>query len=236
MGLLKSLFLFIYYKIRGDNHIRILGDGKLELDSTVILRHCTIIIGSNARLKIGTESKLIKSDIYINDGSCDIENYSIFDNTNISVEKGNIEIGHHSKIACKRIWVRFGGHVSIGNYTNINHGSEIRCDEEVLIGAFNQISYNVRIWDTNTHKILTKYERRNLTQEHFPYFGWEDSRPETKPVFIGNDCWIGENAVIMKGSSIDDESIIGFGTMVIGKYIPKHSRVVNERILRISLL
>lgn len=236
MGLLKSIYTFIYYKICGGNHIRIIGDGKLELDSTVILRHCSIIINPNAKLKIGRDAKLIKSNIYINDGRCDIENDCIFDNTNISIEKGAMDIGHHCKIACKRIWVRFGGVVSVGDYTNINQGSEIRCDEKVAIGSYNQISYNVRIWDSNTHNILPGPERRKLTQKHFPYFGWEDSRPETKPVFIGNDCWIGENAVVMKGSSIDDESIVGFGTMIIGKAIPKHSRVVNERILRITSL
>lgn len=70
--------------------------------------------------------------------------------------------------------------------------------------------------------------------ETYPYFGFENERPSTRMVVIGNDCWIGEGAAILKGTSIGDESIIGFGTLVAGKDIPARSRVIEKRTLTIS--
>ena len=42
-----------------------------------------------------------------------------------------------------------------------------------------------------------------------------------KPVKIGNDCWIGGNAIILPGIKIGDGSIIGAGS-VVTRDIPEH--------------
>jgi hypothetical protein len=62
--------------------------------------------------------------------------------------------------------------------------------------------------------------------------GWD----RTRPVTIGNDVWIGMNAVILPGVSIDDQAIIGAGS-VVHDDIPSHSvaagnpcRVVRSRV------
>jgi maltose O-acetyltransferase len=154
----------------------------------------------------------------------------------ITIDNGEVKIADHTKISCKRIWIRFGGNLTIDRYTNINSGSEIRCDEAIDIGSFNQISYNVCIWDTNTHTILTPEERRKVTMEKYPYFGYESTRPQTAKISIGNDCWIGEDATIFKGTIIGDGSVIGYGTLVANKNIPANSRVVNRRELSIDNL
>lgn len=76
------------------------------------------------------------------------------------MDNGSLVIGNHTKLACQRFWIRFGGKCKIGNYTNINSGTEIRVDELVCIGDFCQISYNIRIWDTNTHCIYPSEKRK----------------------------------------------------------------------------
>ena len=101
------------------------------------------------------------------------------DRTTLIINNGSVVVHDHAKLSVRRVWVRFGGVVDIGRYTNINANSEIRCDDSVSIGAYNQISYNVRIWDTNTHSLLDKSERRTLTETRFPYFGYEKERPIT---------------------------------------------------------
>ena len=63
--------------------------------------------------------------------------------------------------------------VRIGNYNNINERSWLRADEQITIGDYNQISYNVMIWDTNTHNIYTPSKRRELTEKYYPFFGYE---------------------------------------------------------------
>lgn len=54
----------------------------------------------------------------------------------------------------------------------------------------------------------------------------------TKPVSIGNNVWIGENAVILAGSQIGDGCIIGANSVIRG-FIPDNSIVVgNNRIIK----
>ena len=55
----------------------------------------------------------------------------------------------------------------------------------------------------------------------------------TKPVTIGNDIWIGANAVILPGVSIGDHSVVAAGA-VVTKDVPPHSLVagVPARIIK----
>lgn len=236
MGLLTSALTLVRYHICGNNHIHVIGNGTLSIHHKVKLCNSKIFIYPGASLTIEDGCRIENATISIEKGECILCTNVIIQNTAINIEDGKISISRHTKLSCKRVWVRFGGELSIGEYTNINEGSEIRCDEKVSIGSFNQISYNVRIWDTNTHTILSTEDRRKTTIDKFPYFGYEKSRPKTAPVAIGDDCWIGEQAAIMKGSTVGDECIVGFGTLVVGKTLPPGSRAVNEIKLKISTL
>lgn len=234
MGLLTTVITLVRYRIYGNNYVHVIGDGTLSTHHNVRVHNTKIFIYPGASLTIEEGCIIENATISIEKGECVLCKNVIIQNTAINIEDGKTSINHHAKVCCKRVWVRFGGELSIGEYTNINDGSEIRCDEKISIGAFNQISYNVRIWDTNTHNILSVDERRDLTVKKYPYFGYEESRPETAPVKIGDDCWIGERAAVLKGSDIGDGSIVGFDTFISGKKIPSYSRVINERVLKIS--
>lgn len=233
MGLLATTISFLYHWIRGRNHVRIIGHGTLNINRNVKLRNSRIYVYPEASLTIEDGCQLDGVSISIVRGNCTLGQKNILEGVSINIESGSMCVGHHTKIVCKRIWIRFGGNLNIGHYTNINNGSEIRCDESVSIGSFNQISYNVRIWDTNTHTILSPEDRRKITVEKFPYFGFEENRPVTSPMRIGNDCWIGENCTILKGSNIGDCCILGFGTLVTGNKLQKKSIAVNKHELHI---
>ena len=131
------------------------------------------------------------------------------------------------------IWIRFKGKVAIGSRNAINEGTEIRCDHEVKIGDYNQISYNCTIWDTNTHNLYKAEERRRITDEQYPDFGLEFEKPKTSPVNIGNDCWIGRNASILKGGMLADKCIVGYGTLITNFSAPKNSTIINEPVIKI---
>lgn len=47
------------------------------------------------------------------------------------------------------------------------------------------------------------------------------------PVTIGNNCWIGAGAIILRGSQIGDNAIIGAGSIIKG-IIPNNSIVYSE--------
>lgn len=233
MGLLTSAIKLVRYRISGNNYVHVIGNGTLEIHHNVKLYNSRIFVYPGTSLTIEDGCRINNAIISIEKGEFRLCNNGIIQNTAINIEDGQVEISHHAKLCCKRVWVRFGGELSIGQYTNINDGSEIRCDEQVLIGAFNQISYNVRIWDTNTHSILPPEKRRKITIEKFPYFGYENTRPKTAPVIIGDDCWIGEQSAILKASTIGDRCIVGFKTIIAGKNIPADSKVITDAAIRI---
>ena len=47
-------------------------------------------------------------------------------------------------------------------------------------------------------------------------------------IIIGKNCWIGANTIILKGTRIGDNSIIGAGSVVRGE-IPNGSLVIQKR-------
>lgn len=255
--LLQTKFRYLWSR----SYVRVFPDANINIDNSAKISESHITIGSQGNLEIAKDVKIIntlifvkngsvkidnnaligceksKTIIYVEDGDCIILNHCrIGDNKNdceIKVEKGYLILGAFSKFGGSRIWIRFGGNLEIGEYTNINHGTEIRCDEKVSIGSFCQISYNIRIWDTNTHEMLTKQERRKRTTDYFPIYGKEISKPKTEPVYIGDDCWIGENCAILKGSNIGDECVIGFHTIITGKEIPAGKTALSKAEIRI---
>lgn len=213
-------------------YFRVCNGAELSLGKNVCIKNSRIIVTPGSSIRIGDGVVIENAEISVVDGSVSIGEYVRIghtkDSTLINVECGRMRVDHHTKIAARRVWIRFGGDLSIGCYTNINSNSEIRCDERISIGNFNQISYEVNIWDTNTHNILPKGNRREIAQKFWPYFGKETEKPITKPVIIGDDCWLGERVSILKGSIIGDEVIVGYNTTIPGKNIQSKSTVVSE--------
>ena len=219
-------------------YFRVCAGATAKIGKNVTIRNSRIIVTSGSIIEIGDNVCIENTDISVDGGKCVIADYSLIGNTEVrpllNIEKGEIHIGHHSKISAKRFWVRLGGIVHIGNYTNVNGGSEIRCDESITIGSYNQISYNVNIWDTNTHNILPVKERREIAEGYYPYFGKEISRPATSPIVIGDDCWLGQGTTILKGSKLGDGVIVGYNCIIPGISIPSNTTVVTDIKLKIK--
>ncbi len=96
-----------------------------------------------------------------------------------------------------------GRYSSVGRNTKITHAD---------IGSFCSIS-----WDCTINAVTHPIER--LTTSAFPYIpglgGFVDERIQThERVRIGNDVWIGAQAIIMPGIRIHDGAVIGAGAIV----------------------
>lgn len=237
MNILNIHYRFLYYR----NYVYAPSSAFLNISSTASLRNVKIYLSPGTKLVVSDGVDIRNAVICVEKGECIIHDNCIIGSpskggaatTNIIINDGSLHVDHHTKLSLDRIWIRFGGHLTIGCYTNINKGSEIRCDEQINIGDYNQISYGVRIWDTNTHTIFDKSERRRITEKYFPYFGYEISKPKTAPVFIGNDCWIGENTALLKGTKLGDEVIVGYNSLLSGHEIEDGSTVVTQTTLKI---
>lgn len=216
-----------------NSKIRVQEGGILKIGKNVMIKNSNIFIDASSKIEVEDNVQITDVSIFVTNNSFfKIGNHSILNKernpykSEFIINNGFFIIGNHCRLNPWRIWVRFKGKLIIGNYTNVNTGSEIRCDDNIEIGSFVRISYFVRIWDTNTHCMLSSKDRRKRTIDYFPAFSIEFDRPKTSPIKIKDDCWIGEQSAIMKGSNIGERSNIGFRTIILGKNIDAGSTVV----------
>jgi acetyltransferase-like isoleucine patch superfamily enzyme len=126
------------------------------------------------------------------------------------------------------ILVRFGGNMKVGKYTGIGYNSEIRCEEKITIGEYGLFSYDICIYDTDTHSTDWKERRQRIT-EGYPIGTAEKEKPRTKPVIIGDDVWIGKGATITKGTKIGNRCIVGTRTVVGGGEYSDETTLVSDK-------
>ncbi len=176
-----------------NTRISLSGTSQLIIHDNVKLDNYNITL-NNGYFEIGEYSQLVKGAQYLN--------------PDISIDNGKLVIGSHNIIKAS-LSIRFGGECSIGTYNAINEETEIRCDQSIIIGDYNMISYECMIYDTNTHCIYSPEIRRERTNSDFPYIGIETEKPNTKPVIIGNDNWLGKRSALLKGCVLGNQVIVG---------------------------
>ncbi len=214
------------------NKISVAINSELLVPKSSKITNSIISIGNDSKLIIGDDVIIDNYNIKIQKGTFIIGNKTQLigvKNTltnSVSIENGTIEIANNCIIQSE-FCVRFGGHCSIGSYTGIMYGTEIRCDEKLSIGKYNMISYDCMIFDTNTHCNYSIDLRRRLTEDNFPSIGSEIEKPETKPVSIGDDCWLGKRSVILKGVSLGDFTTVATSA-VVTKSAPGNSLVYGN--------
>jgi acetyltransferase-like isoleucine patch superfamily enzyme len=93
----------------------------------------------------------------------------------------------------------------IGNYTGLS-GNFICCVNKISIGNNVNIGTGAKIYDTDFHPIDYLERRKNP--------GFDLSKIPNAPIEIGNDVWIGAEAVILKGVTLGNRVIVGAGSIV----------------------
>lgn len=100
--------------------------------------------------------------------------------------------------------------------------------ESVKIGKFCSIATNVKIFGDGNHNTnwITTYPFTAFMQNDFSYIKGYPAYKE-KRTKIGNDVWIGENAVVLSGVEIGDGAVIGAGS-VVTKDVPPYAIVCGN--------
>ncbi len=128
---------------------------------------------------------------------------------------GNLEIGEKFKMRDgAKIRVRKGAVCKIGKNTSVNCNNMIVCRERVIIGDDVQLSPNVQIYDHD--------------HDYKAVGGIKAEEYKTSSVIIGNSVWIGANTVILRGTVLGDECVVGAGSIIKGTY-PAGSVIVQKR-------
>lgn len=213
-------------------YIKIERGGKIYVGKKNMILKSKIKLSSNSKLTLENNNSILNNNILLN-GIFHVGNNNILNGTDsiINIENGEFIIGEFNRFSAT-VWVRFNGKFSIKDYNTFNPNTEIRCDELIKIGSYNQVSMNNRIWDTNTHCIISDDEeyKQNIISR-FPYFD-EVRKPKTYPTKIGDCNWIGESCFI-KGGTIECHCIIGTRTMLINKIVPNSFMAINDNKNRI---
>lgn len=211
--------------------ISISKDSTLKIDDNVKING-KIIIEGNSIVNIKKNVFINNTNFIIRDSKVSIGDGAIcncpLNNPNtIEIDNGEFLLGEKTKIQSD-ILVRFGGALSIGEYTGICYNAEIRCEEKIQIGAYCLISYDVCIFDTNTHSTNWEYRRERI-KNSYPDGCGEIEKPKTSPIKIGNDVWFGKGATVTKGVEIGDRSIIGIRTSISSGIYEEDSIIVNAK-------
>ena len=107
-----------------------------------------------------------------------------------------------------------GGKIEIGD--NSGFSSVVMSSRaSIKIGNHVKIGGNVRIFDHDFHSLEAEYRRTSEDRQHI----------RTKPVVIEDDCFIGTNAIILKGTHLGPRSIVAAGSVVFGLNVPMDSLV-----------
>ena len=119
------------------------------------------------------------------------------------------------------------GSCTVGDFTLMN-GALVMAEERIEIGSHCLISWNVGIADSDFHP-LAPAQRIIDAHALAPFFKDRPPRPalRTAPVIISDNVWIGMNAIILKGVTIGENSVVAAGA-VVTKSVPANVVVAGN--------
>lgn len=175
-----------------------------------------IIYGSGNTVDISSKRKRFKIYISGNNNKIIIAKKCLLGYTDIHINGDNNTLIVDEKarfIGPCKIKMSNGAQLHIGENAGIRGVSFILDKANVTVGKLCMFSYNITIRNTDSHKVL------NLTTNEIVN--------QPKDITIGNHVWIGQNATILKGVSIGDNSIVAMGA-VITKDCPANSIIAGN--------
>ena len=104
------------------------------------------------------------------------------------------------------IVARYGGKVSIGSGCGIS-GSTIYAMKEITIGDNVLIGGNCKIIDNDFHPLPASLRVDQKTEDI-----------KKRAIMIGDGCFIGANSIILKGTTLGKNCVVGAGSVVSGSF------------------
>lgn len=130
--------------------------------------------------------------------------------------KGKIDIKEKCQSRGELYLISDGGSIEIGAHCFFNTNVCITSKEEIKIGDYSTFGNNVVIVDHD-------HDYKNAVSGKY----------KTAKVVIGNNVWVGADVVILQGSKIGNNCVIGAGSLIKDD-IPDNVIVVQKRMNMLS--
>lgn len=137
------------------------------------------------------------------------------------LERAGVGLGQGAFID-RRAELRLESPIVIGCGTNVHRDCVFKGKEPISIGKYCEIAEGVHIISSN-HAM----NRMNLNLTVQLAVGAGRLFASKGPVTIGNNVWIGDNAIILSGTSIGDGAVVGAGSVVTGN-VPSFTIVAGS--------
>lgn len=155
-------------------------------------------------------AKMNGTYVKIGDGNCFVQKV-------LFTGKGKITLGNKNVFGVKNggkyysnyceIQARYeDSKIVIGSNVAVNNGLLIIAAKLIEIGDYCLIGKDVQLIDFDAHG-LAPFERRS-------------SIGKVRPIKIGSNVWLGNNVIILKGTEIGENSVVGAGSVVTGGKFP----------------
>lgn len=102
----------------------------------------------------------------------------------------------------------------LGEHVSLSRGAQIVCHDQIEIGTETMLANGVMLFD-HDHDFRVPG-------------GLADRAYRKAPIVIGKNVWIGANTVILRGTTIGDNCVVGAGCVLKGKY-PANCRIIQRR-------
>ena len=94
-----------------------------------------------------------------------------------------------------------GARIEIGDGSFLNYRTELIAHARVTIGRGCLLAWDVQILDSDSHPV--------------------DDAPDTAPVTVGDDVWIGCRATVLKGVVVGPGAVVAAGSLVVHDVPPR---------------
>lgn len=121
--------------------------------------------------------------------------------------KGKAKIGKGSKLSIV-------GKTLFGERFHISAASKIVCREEIEFGSNVLISWETLITDTDHHAVLDKETLNQLNPN--------------KKITVGDNCWIGARANLLKGSVLANNTVVGSSSVVTKAFLIENTCIAGN--------
>lgn len=170
------------------------------------------------REKHALESRTTHGNIHISRGLVIVNK-----NTRESITIGDFTcLAVNTLIVCEK-----RGRILIGHHNYIGPRTQIRAVEQVSIGNYCMISEDVIIQDSNSHPLSIDGRKKQLIRLLEHNGNKDPYEAKHKPTFIHDSTWIGARAIILKGVTIGEGSIVATGS-VVTKDVPPGTIVAGN--------